>query len=285
MSHPDLPRLPERQVDSHKGIYGDVLVIAGSAGMTGAGALCSKAVLRSGAGLVTWAIAKSLNTLAESMSMEVMTLPVPETPGQAPSVDAREHLTEAGRSARACVIGPGLPVAGETGELMRLLIPEIHAPLVIDAGALTAIGDDWKIIRKRKNGTIITPHPGEMARLVKKTTDEVVERREQLAKKYAQVSGAIVALKGAGTLVTDGKEDYVNSTGNPGMSTAGTGDVLAGIIAGLLSQGMEPYDAARVGVYLHGLAGDLAAEEVGEHSLIAGDILTALPKAIRAYQE
>lgn len=280
-----LPALPQRPSESHKGVFGDVLVIAGSVGMTGAGALCSISALRSGAGLVTWAIPQSLNMMAELMSLEVMTLPIPETQGQAPSIDAREHLTEAARGAKACAIGPGLPVAGESGELMRLVIPEIHGPLVVDAGALTAIGKDWKILRKRKHSTIVTPHPGEMARLVDKTVEDVQNRREELAKKYASVSGAVVVLKGKNSLITDGKEVFINETGNAGMATAGSGDVLTGILAGLLAQGMEALDAARLGVYLHGLAGDIAAELMGEHSLIASDILDALPEAFQAYAE
>lgn len=280
-----LPPLPERPPEAHKGVFGDVLVVAGSVGMTGAGALCGMAALRAGAGLVTWAIPESLNAIAELLSLEIITLPIPQTGGQAPSIAAREHLTEAARGAKACAIGPGLPVAGETGELMRLVVPETHGPLVVDAGALTAIGKDWKILRKRKHPTVVTPHPGEMARLVDKTADEVTSRREELAKKYASVSGAVVLLKGKDTLVTDGKEVYINTTGNAGMATAGSGDVLSGLIAGLLAQGMEAFDAAKLGAHLHGLAGDIAAHMMGEHSLIASDILDALPEAFQAYDK
>ncbi len=280
-----LPPLPPRLEDAHKGDCGRVLVIAGSPGMTGAGALASLATLRSGAGLVTWAIPKSLNLNAELLCLEVITLPIPESPGQAPGVDAREYLLEAAMEVQAVIMGPGMPVAGETGELVRLLVPEIRAPLVLDAGGLMAVGTDWNIIGKRKYGVILTPHPGEMARLISKTSADVQKDREGIAAKYAKTTRSVVVLKGAHTVVTDGKRTDINQTGNAGMATAGSGDVLSGVIAGLLAQGLEPFAAARLGVHLHGLAGDLAVKETGPHGLIAGDILAALPRAFLRYQE
>lgn len=278
-----LPPLPSRRPDVHKGACGRVLVIAGSAGMTGAGVLASRAALRAGAGLVTWAIPSSLHLIAEVQTVEVITLPIPETEGHAPGVDAREHLLEAAREVQAVILGPGLPVAGETGELIRLLVPEISAPLLLDAGALAAIGKEYRTIQKRKAPTVVTPHPGEMSYLTGLTVEEIQRDRTGIAVRYAQASGAIVVLKGAGTVISDGKRTEINPTGNPGMATAGSGDVLAGVIAGLLAQGMSPWDAARLGVYLHGLAGDLAREEKGEHGLIASDILEALPRAYLTY--
>ncbi len=285
MADASLPPLPGRSTDAHKGDCGRVLVVAGSTGMTGAGAMASLAALRSGAGLVTWAVPKSLNMIAELMALEVMTLPVPETQGQAPSVASREYLTEAAHEVNAMVLGPGLPVAGETGELIRLVVPELHAPLVLDAGGLTALDTDWKLLRKRKAASIITPHPGEMARLVNKTVDKVQADREGFAKKYAETAGTVVVLKGANTVVTDGKEVWINPSGNPGMATAGAGDVLAGMLAALVAQGLAAFDAARLGVYLHGKAGDLAAEDLGEHGVIAGDILERVPAAFQAYSK
>jgi NAD(P)H-hydrate epimerase len=279
----ELPKLPARREDAHKGDCGRVLVVAGSTGMTGAGVLCSMAALRSGAGLVTWAVPKSLNMIAEIMAVEVITMPVPETNGQSPGVDSREYIIEAAHEVDAVVLGPGLPVAGETGELLRLLVPEIGATLVLDAGALTAVGKDWKLIRSRKKPTIITPHPGEFSRLIGKSVEQVQENRESFAKKYAQQSGAVVLLKGKNSIITDGKETYINQTGNPGMATAGSGDVLAGIIAALAAQGLTALEAARLGAHLHGLAGDFAAETMGEHSLIASDILESLPDAFLSH--
>ncbi|MCC8166725.1 MAG: NAD(P)H-hydrate dehydratase [Planctomycetes bacterium] len=279
----ELPPLPGRTPDSHKGDYGRVLVIAGSAGMTGAGAMSCLASLRSGVGVVLWALPKSLNTVGESMFPEIMTLPIPDTPSGAPAMDAREILVEAARETNCVVLGPGLPVAGDTGELMRLLIPEIFPTLIIDGGAFSAIGTDFMIIRKRQGPTIITPHPGEMGRITGKTGAQVQEKRQDFAVKYAKHSGAIVALKGKGTIVTDGTSVDVNESGNAGMSTAGSGDILCGVISALVGQGLPPFEATKLGVYLHGLAGDIAAEELGMHGVIASDIAARLPAAFRQY--
>lgn len=278
-----LAPLPVRPHDAHKGQCGRVLVIAGSAGMTGAGCLASTAALRAGAGVVLWAIPKSLNPIAEAMTAEVMTLPVPDTPGGSPAMEAREILVEAARETDCVLLGPGLPVAGDTGELMRLLIPEIYPPLVLDGGALTAIGDDMMIVRKRSGATIMTPHPGEMGSLIRKTVAEVQSRRGEFAARYAKLSGAVVALKGAGTIVSDGRENHVNSSGNPAMATAGSGDVLSGVVAALVAQGMPPFEAAKLGVHLHGRAGDLARERKGIHGVIASDMIELLPAAFMEY--
>ena len=279
----ELPPLPARGPQHHKGKSGRILVIAGSAGMTGAGGMASITCLRAGGGVVLWAIPRSLNNIGEALYPEVMTLPIPDTPAGAPSMDAREILVEAARETDCVVLGPGLPVAGDTGELMRLLIPEIYPPLVIDGGAFSAIGTDVMIIRKRQSPTIITPHPGEMGRITGKTVPEVQEKRRDFATKYAKLSGAVVALKGHATVVTDAKDVYVNESGNPGMATAGSGDILCGVIAALVGQGLEPFAAAKLGVYLHGLAGDLATCEMGVHGVIASDIINHLPAAFKAY--
>ncbi len=283
MSELTLPPLPERDAEAHKGSCGRLLVIAGSRGMTGAGCMVSLAALRTGAGLVTWALPESLNIVAETAAMEILSLPLPETEHHSPSVDAREMLLEAAMEADAVVLGPGLPVAGETGELIRLLTPEIHAPLLLDAGALTAIGRDPKPIRTRKQATIVTPHPGEMMRLTGKDVETIQAAREETAREYADASGAVVVLKGAGTVITDGTRTRINESGNPGMATAGTGDVLAGVVAALLGQGLEAPDAAALGVHLHGRSGDIAAETRGTHGLIARDLIEALPAALLRY--
>lgn len=278
-----LPPLPCRGEDAHKGSVGRVLVIAGSLGMTGAGALVSMAALRSGAGLVTWAIAEPLAHIAEITCTEVITWPIPGSEMGHPSIDARELLAEASHEADAVVLGPGLPTAGETGELLRLLIPELHAPLVLDAGGLTAMGTGLKPLQKRRKPTILTPHPGEMSRVTQAQTPEIQADRAKAARELAARSEAVVLLKGAGTVVASGDRLFVNETGNPGMATAGAGDVLSGLIAGLLAQGMDAYGAAALSAHLHGAAGDLAAARKGIHGLIAGDILDALPQAFLSY--
>ncbi|MDR1534158.1 MAG: NAD(P)H-hydrate dehydratase [Planctomycetota bacterium] len=281
----DLPPLPPRRQDSHKGDYGRILVIAGSLGMTGAGGLACRACLRAGAGVVLWAVPKSLNPLCESLTLEVMTLPVPETPSGAPAMAAREILVEAARETNCVILGPGLPVAGDTGELMRLLIPEIYPPLILDGGALAAVGADWQIIRKRQSPTVVTPHPGEMGRLVGKPAAEVQRNRRDLAVKYARLSGAVVVLKGSGTVIADGGQVRINRSGNSGLATAGSGDVLTGVIAALIGQGMAPFAAARLGVHLHGLAGDLGSERFGVRGLMASDLVETLPAAFRSHAE
>ena len=285
MSSTKMPSLPSRKPDGHKGDFGRVLVVAGSPGMTGAGAMACIAALRSGAGLVAWALPKSLLLVSEILTVETVGIPLPETPLQTPSVDAREIILEAAIEADAVVMGPGLPATGETAELLRLLVPEMHAPLVLDAGGLTSLGADWQTIRKRKAPTIVTPHPGEMSRLVNKSAADIQADRQGFARKYAKATGAVVVLKGANTVVTDGEQCYVNTTGNSGMATAGAGDILAGMIAGFVAQRLSAFEAAQLAVYLHGLAGDLAAKVLGEHSMIAGDILNALPQAFLAYRQ
>ena len=274
------PLLPGRSDDAHKYACGRVLVVAGSVGMLGAGALASRAAFRSGVGLVNWAVPRSLVGTASMACLEAIVLPVPETEGGAPSMDAREHLVEAAREAHAALIGPGLPAAGETGELIRLDVPEFHAPLVVDAGALSAIGPDGiNIFGKRRAPTVITPHEGEMARLTGQSVESIHAARVDTAKAYAAQTGAVVVLKGRGTVVTDGARTWINPTGNPGMATAGAGDVLAGVILALLGQKMDPYGAARLAAWLHGRAGDLARARVGMHGLMASDILAHLPAA------
>ncbi|MFW5857398.1 MAG: NAD(P)H-hydrate dehydratase [Planctomycetota bacterium] len=279
MADSGLPPLPSRADDAHKGVCGRVLIIAGSQGMTGAGALASEAALRSGAGMVTWAIPESLSVIAEIKCTEVITWPIPGTEMGAPAIEARELLAEASHESDAVVLGPGLSTAGETGELLRLLIPEIHAPLVLDAGGLTAMDTKLKPLAKRRRPTVLTPHPGEMTRLTGQRIDEIQADRETAACKLAKRTETVVLLKGAGTVVTDGETTVVNTTGNAGMATAGSGDVLAGLLAALLAQGLEPFDAARLAAHLHGLAGDVAVRDTGVHGLLAGDILRALPRA------
>lgn len=276
----ELPKLPERKVDTHKNECGRVLIIAGAGGMSGAGALASRAAGRSGAGIVTWAIPEGLLSVCATICPEIIKLPVPQTQQLAPSMAAREHLLEAAHEADSVVLGPGLPVAGETGELMRLLIPEIRAKLVLDAGALRAIGTDTSCLSRRKNFTVVTPHLGEMAGLTGSTIPEIEASGSEIASQYAKNTRATVVLKGASSVVTDGTNQYVNKSGNQGMATAGSGDVLCGVLATLLAQPMPSLDAVTLGVYLHGVAGDIAKESKGVYGLIASDIIESLPKAI-----
>jgi NAD(P)H-hydrate epimerase len=275
----ELPELPERKPETHKGNYGRVLVIAGSPGMTGAAYLAGKAALRSGSGLVTVACPKSLNTILEIKLTCVMTLPVAETLEHTLSMDALNVLLERTNTCDAVALGPGISQVPETRKLVSALVEKIEKPLVIDADGLNNLAGSTDLLNKRKAATVVTPHPGEMARLAEIEGLQVQKNREGTAASFAKEHGITVALKGHGTVVTDGKKIYVNETGNPGMASGGTGDVLTGMVASFLGRGMNGFEAAQLAVYLHGLAGDIAASELGQESLTATDILNTLPFA------
>ncbi len=273
--------MKKRKKDTHKGDYGHVFIVAGSRGLTGAASLCASATLRSGAGLVTLGIPFSLNIAMEVKLTEPMTYPLPETPKGTLSLKARKDILNKVSDSDVVVLGPGLSCNPETKQLIRELIVKIKKPMVLDADALNAVSEGVSILKKIKNEYIVTPHPGEMARLIEKKVSYVRSNRATIAKKFSSQYNAVVVLKGYGTVVAQKNRTYINKTGNPGMATAGSGDVLAGVIAGFLSQGLKAFDAARIAVYIHGLAGDLAAKEKTEPGLIAGDILEKLPEAIK----
>lgn len=282
MAHEHIKKIPARKKDSHKGDFGKVFVIAGSVGMTGAACLTSLAALRSGSGLVISGIPVSLNPIVEAKLTEVMTLPLPETKNQALSLKAKPAILEAAAKYDVIAIGPGLGSDKETKALVKELIAEIDKPMVIDADALNAFEGCVDELGMRKNRTVITPHPGEMARLIGKEVGFVQANRTSTAVNVAELTGAVVCLKGHQTVVaTPEGEVYVNTTGNSGMATGGTGDVLTGMIASFISQGIDDYSAAVSAVYLHGIAGDVAAERIGPFSLIASDIIEHLPEAFK----
>jgi len=275
----DTPHLPLREVDSHKGDYGRVLVIAGSPGMTGAAYLAGKAALRSGSGLVTVACPSSLNHIMETKLTCVMTMPVAETKEHTFSMDSFEQLLDKAHGSDSVVLGPGISQQEETKKLTRLLIEKIDKPLVIDADALNNIPGNPEILKSRNAETILTPHPGEMARLTLSSIEDVQKDRKKFSVEFARKIKTVVILKGHNSIITDGSNLYVNKTGNPGMATAGSGDVLAGMTASFLARDFSGFEAARLAVWLHGLAGDIAAKETGQESLIATDILNNLPYA------
>jgi len=283
--------LKPRKPDTHKGTYGHLLVIAGSVGMTGAATLTSQAAslcfgaLRSGVGLVTLGIPESLNEIMEVKLTEGMTLPLPETKKKTLSLKAEKKIIEFSKKADVLALGPGLSTNKETQQLIRNLIKKISSPMVIDADALNALAGHLSILQpatRHPQPAIITPHPGEMARLIGKKVREVQENRIKIASDFARKYKVIVVLKGARTVISDPEGNiYINPTGNPGMASAGVGDILTGMIGSFLAQRREPLKAAKTGVYLHGLAGDLAAQEKGEESLIASDLLEKLPQAFK----
>lgn len=275
--------IPPRKPDSHKGDYGHLLIIGGSPGLTGAVCLAGSAALRTGCGLATVALPESLNAIVETKLTEVMSLPLPETtfhtiaPAAVPAV-----LNFLSTRAGALVIGPGISQNKETAEFVREILRKADRPVLIDADALRIVAGEIGILRMIKATAILTPHPGEMAALTGMDVAAVQGNREQTAQEFARRHQVIVVLKGHRTVVTDGMETYENHTGNPGMATAGSGDVLSGIIGSLLAQGIEPFAAATTGVYVHGAAGDRAAQDIGEPSLIASDIISYLPAVLKA---
>ncbi|MFH1038264.1 MAG: NAD(P)H-hydrate dehydratase [PVC group bacterium] len=275
--------LPLRVRTSHKGDYGHVLVIAGSPGMTGAAALTSSAALRAGAGLVTLAIPAGLNAILEEKCTEVMTLPLPETAAGTLSPDAAGLILEFCRKASAVALGPGLSRNAETGLLVKELLRNCPVPMVIDADGLNLIAEDPSILKESRPPLILTPHPGEMGRLTGVTKETLRNNREESARLFAREHQLTLVLKGAGTLIASPAGPlWVNVTGNPGMATGGTGDVLTGLIAGFRAQGLPDGDAARLGVFVHGDAGDRAAEKRGQISLLASDLLDEVPAVLKA---
>lgn len=276
--------LGRRQSDAHKGTSGRVTVIAGSQGLTGAAALTSMAALKSGAGLVTLGIAESLNDIMEVKLTEVMTKPLPEIAGAAIGREAIPYIEEMSSKCQVVAIGPGLGQQEETMAIVREVFQTIECPMVVDADALQAFVGYTELFSNSNAMAVLTPHPGEMGRLLDMTAEDVNKDRLGTARLAAELWGAIVVLKGARTIVAfpDG-EVYINTTGNSGMATGGTGDVLTGVIAGLIAQGLSSHAAAVAGVHIHGLAGDIAAAS-GMIGLVAGDVLNSLPAAILGIQ-
>ena len=277
--------LPPRAADMHKGDAGRVFILAGSTGMSGAAALCTMGALRVGAGLVTLGLPKSLHAPMVEKLTEAMFRVLPETKEGSLGLAGLADIATTADKMDAIAIGPGLSQQQQTKELVRQLLPKITKPLVLDADGLNAVAEEVHALKKLLLPIILTPHPGEMGRLVRLSPEDVQRDRERIAVEFAKTYRVIVVLKGHHTVVAsfDGSV-YVNDTGNPGMASGGCGDVLTGMIAGLLGQKLSLWDAARLGVYLHGLAGDLAAAEHGEIGLIASDLADRIPQAIRKYQ-
>jgi len=271
-----------RRLDTHKGDYGHLLVIAGSVGKTGAAAMASEAAIRVGAGLVTLAIPKSLNPIMEMKLTEVMTEPLPETPKQTLSLRAYNSILRLCEKKKAIIIGPGVGTFKETQSLILKLIKTIEIPIIIDADGLSALATQPKLLPLHNKSIILTPHPGEMARLINSTPKDVQADRIGISRNFAQSYQVYIVLKGFRTIIaTPDGEVYINPTGNPGMASGGTGDVLTGMIGGLICQGFDIITSLQIAVYLHGLAGDLVAKEIGEKSLIATDIIKRIPTLLQ----
>jgi NAD(P)H-hydrate epimerase len=273
-------RIPIRPADAHKGACGKIAILAGSRGMAGAAALTALATLRAGAGLAIVGAPESLTDVLSMKLTEVMTRPLPETPEHTLSLAAESEIERLTDWADVLAIGPGLSRHPDTMELVCRVTLRATKPVVLDADGLNAFEGRIHLLGQCPSDLIITPHIGELSRLTGLSPDAILADRFQTVRRYASESGIVIVLKGAGTLVAspDGLV-WINRTGNPGMATAGAGDTLTGIIAAFLGQGLSSRDAALLGVYLHGLSGDLAARRLGQHSLMAGDLINFLPDA------
>ena len=274
--------IPKRRADSNKGDFGHVLVVAGSAGYTGAAYLASQAAIRSGSGLVTLAIPESLHSIMAVKLTEVMVKPVFETKERSMSLRAEVDLLRFAEKCNSFVIGPGLSQNKETQRLARRLVAKLKGPIVLDADGINAFSGAAAELKKVRGSLILTPHPGELSRLIGKSVNEIQEIRKDVALKVAREYNIVLVLKGHNTVVASpaGKL-YVNKTGNPGMASGGVGDILAGIVAAFVAQDIEVFKAAALGAYFHGLAGDMALKEKGPLGLIATDLLEKLPEALK----
>jgi len=281
-----IPKLKSRAADAHKGNFGRVCIIAGSFGMSGAAALAGRAALRAGAGLVRVATPESVLAIVASIEPSFTTIALPEDSAGRISAEAVNTILNAVGENDAVAFGPGVGVSGALRSVLGKLLEQGNLRLLIDADGLNNLAGikDWPA--KLKAEVILTPHPGEMKRLWPALfREELPSERQQQAVQLAQQTKTTVALKGAGTVVSDGEKVYINKTGNPGMATAGSGDVLTGVITALMGQGLNNFDATVLGVYIHGLAGDIAAEKIGQVSLIATDIIDVLSDAFMRIQK
>ena len=275
--------LREGKRDSHKGDRGHLLVLAGSTGKTGAAAMTALGALRAGAGLVTLGIPASLNSILEIKLTEAMTAPLPETPGGSLSLKAKAEILGLLHGKSAVALGPGLSTSPETTALVREIVEICDLPMIIDADGLNALAEVPGMLEKLDGRKILTPHPGEMGRLMGIKGNDIQLDRIGVVKRFVERYKCGIVLKGARTLMAESPDRiYINPTGNPALSSGGSGDVLTGIISGLLARGFPVIKASIAGVYLHGLAGDLLAEEMGEAGVIAGDLLNVLPRLMES---
>ncbi len=267
--------LPVRKADSHKGTYGKLLLLCGSRGYTGAAALAAMGALRSGAGLVYLCVPECIYAIEAVKLTEPVVLPLPCL-GDTLSPEAAEDICNMLPNMDAVLIGPGLGCSEGTLSAVKAVLENFSGTVVLDADGINVLSQHKDVLRGRTSPTIITPHPGEFQRL----GGSRILPREEAAVAMARDLGVVVVLKGHRTVITDGVRCYQNPTGNPGMAVGGSGDVLAGIITGLLGQGLPPLQAAACGAWLHGAAGDLCAQEMGQYGMLPTDFLEVLPRLL-----
>ena len=268
--------LPDRKADSHKGDYGKILLLCGSRGYTGAAALAAMGALRSGAGLVYLAVPESIYAIEACKLTEAIVLPLPDEGGTI-AMSALPEIRRLLPKMDAVLIGCGLGQSEGTRAVLETVLREFSGPVVVDADGINLLAKHMDILRERHAPTILTPHAGEFVRIGGDNKADRVSETLRFAMKY----GCILLLKGHETVISDGKETYVNQTGNPGMAVGGSGDVLSGIIVSLLGQGIEPLKAAACGAWLHGKAGDICAEEIGQYGMLPTDLVEVLPRLLK----
>lgn len=275
-----LPNLPR---NSHKGSVGRLLCVAGSRGMTGAACLCVASAMRAGCGYVTAAIPESIYPIVAVKVTEAVLLPLKENKMGSLLGSESNTILERTKKNDTLLIGCGISVNEDTKSLMKGLI-SASVPMLIDADGINIIASNINILKERKGATVLTPHSGEMARLTGLSIEQVEKNRADTASSFAKTNNTVVVLKGPKTLIAspDGRI-FVNTSGNPGMATAGSGDVLSGIIGAFLAKGIDPFYAAAAGVFVHGMAGDIMAKKLSQYSLTASDIIMGLPGSLKEF--
>ena len=268
--------LPDRRIDAHKGDFGRILLLCGSRGYTGAAALAAMGALRSGAGLVYLAVPESIYAIEATKLNEAIVLPLPDQDGKL-SIDALPQILKLLPNMDAVLFGPGWGQSEGNFLIAKEILQTFEGAVVVDADGINVIAKHMDIVREREAPTIFTPHPGEFARMGGDNTLD----RQVAAEEFARLNGCILLLKGHNTVITDGCRTYVNPTGNPGMAVGGSGDVLAGIIASLIGQGIDPLEAAACGAWLHGAAGDICAQEIGQYGMLPTDMVEVLPRLMK----
>jgi hydroxyethylthiazole kinase-like uncharacterized protein yjeF len=278
--------MPLRPPDGHKGTFGNVLIIAGARGFSGAAAMAALSALKLGAGLVRLAAPEGIMDALESKLLEVVKVPLPQTAEETISTAAIDVLTPLMKQSDVVVIGPGITTQSETASFVFKILPKVRVPLIIDADALNCIAHNIQFFKKIKTPFIITPHPGEFSRLTHLSPQHINDNRIDLAPKFSKEFGGVLLLKGAPTVIASPRaETYINPIGNSGLASAGSGDVLVGMIAGLCAQHVPLLDASRAGAFLHGLCAELAMDKNSEYSLIASDIIDYIPQSIQYIME
>lgn len=276
-------KMPERPIDANKGTFGTLCSITGSYSMAGACVLSSLAALKSGVGLLKLVVPKSIYPIVAQNVIEAVYVPVEESVNQSISLDEADRIIEVANASNAVLFGCGVKNTNEVRGLLEKLLSKVKVPILIDADGLNALSKDVSILKDTKAEVVLTPHVLEMARLISKDKDYVIENRQRVAMGFSfDYPNTTLVLKGRETIVAKNGTLVVNPTGNQGMAKAGSGDVLSGIISSLIAQGVKPFDAAKMGVYIHGMSGDIAKEKLGDVSMIARDLVRYLPETYKS---